>query len=200
MNRKTILLSSCGTLFGLSVLMASGTAARADVQINEQGVFIQSNQSALSIYRPQRLMIYPAPPETFFRNSGFWNKIPQRSPLPQIKAGNIQRSFQKQNVGIELKRDRLKQAPFTLTVSTEGSSVTGNIQINGKTIKALQGQRTALNIASYLQPGTNNIAISGYSPTQQGAVRMELSGHGHHISQHTSGNSHFTQNLTVVVR
>ena len=85
-------------------------------------------------------------------------------------------------------------------VSTEGSQVTGTIQINGKTIKPLQGQRTTLNIASYLQPGTNNIAIFGYSGARQGAVRLELSGHGHHVSQHTSGNNRFTQRLTVVVR
>ncbi len=200
MNRKTILLSSCGTLFGLSVLVASGTAALAGVRINDKGVFIQSNRSALNIYRPQRpMMIYPAQPEIFLRKSGFWKALPQRLALPQVRAESIQRSVQKQNVGIVLDRGRLQQ-PFTLTVSTGGSQVTGTIQINGKTIKPLQGQRTALNIASYLQPGTNNILISGNSPTQQGTVRMELSGHGHHISQRTSGNSRFTQRLTVIVR
>jgi hypothetical protein len=198
MNRKTILLSSCGALLGLSVLMASGAAARASVRINDKGVFIQSTQSALNIYRPQQSIIYPAQPETFLRESVFWKAMPQRSPLPQVRAGSTQRSFQKQSAGIVLDRDRLQQ-PFTLTVSTEGSQVTGNIQINGKTIKSLQGQQTSLNIGSYLQPGTNNIIISGSSRAPQGTVRMELSGHGHHMSQRTSGNSRFMQSLTVLV-
>ena len=89
MNRQTILLSSCGVLFGLSVLMASGVAARASVRVNDKGVFIQSNKSALNIYRTQRPIIYPAQPKTIFKESGFWKALPQQSPLPQVNAGIV---------------------------------------------------------------------------------------------------------------
>jgi hypothetical protein len=102
-------------------------------------------------------------------------------------------------VGIELDRNRLQQ-PLTLAVSVQGSQVTGKIQINGKTIKTIQSQQIFLNISPYLRPGTNTIAVSGSSQTPRGAFRLELSGHGHHLSQQTSGNSQFMQNLTITVR
>lgn len=197
MNKPTVISSSCGILFGLSLLIMPNAFADMGIQINGAGVFVQSNQHALSIDPLQHPIIYPPQAAETLTGYGFW--LPQLSPLPQVRAGSFQRSFQKQRVGIVLDRDRLQQ-PLMLTISTKGSSVTGNIQINGKTIKPLQGERTSLNIAAYLKPGTNNIAVSGSSRSPQGSVHLELSGHGHHISQQTSGNSQFAQNLTVTVR
>jgi hypothetical protein len=90
--------------------------------------------------------------------------------------------------------------PCTLSVSSPSAELSGDIQINNKVVKTLQGDRQSLDIATYLKPGSNTVVISGRYQPSSGSVKVEFAGGGNRVSQQTSGNGRFNQTLTITVR
>jgi hypothetical protein len=110
-------------------------------------------------------------------------------------------SQQIQQTGINLSATELKQ-PHILTVSTSQpvTQMTGDIKLNGKSIKKLSRNSTRIDLAPSLKIGKNIVAVSGrYSPAST-SVKVEFTGPSNHISQQMGGNGSIDQILVLKVQ
>ncbi|RAM52061.1 MAG: hypothetical protein C6Y22_08505 [Hapalosiphonaceae cyanobacterium JJU2] len=103
-----------------------------------------------------------------------------------------------QTSSVNLSATELRQ-PHILRINTNGSQLNGDIILDGKVVKRLNGSQTEINLSPLLSPGEHVVEISGgYAPASSG-ITVELSGPGITSSQQTSGNGvlNYTLNLSV---
>jgi hypothetical protein len=110
-------------------------------------------------------------------------------------------SQQTQETTINLDADELKQ-PQTLSISSSQSltQMTGDIKVNGRSIKKLSRNSTQINLAPSLKLGKNIVVISGrYSPTNT-SVKFEFVTPNNHVSQQVAGSGYIKQVLVIKVQ
>jgi hypothetical protein len=110
-------------------------------------------------------------------------------------------SQQTQETTINLNADELKQ-PQTLSISSSQSltQITGDIKVNGKSIKKLSRNSTQINLAPSLKPGKNIVVVSGrYSPANT-SIKFEFVTPNSHVSQQVTGSGYIKQVLVIKVQ
>lgn len=183
MNAK-LLLSGCGALWAMLLWIPQSGFAQTAIQIRNNSMIIQSGGQT---------MVLNSPGSSIYSSS--------TSRIVTANSSNTQRT------AVTLNAAALKQ-PCWLTVSiapqaSQGiakGQLSGHIKIGTKVIQALKGTRTVVNLAPYLSKGTRTIDISGSYQPIRGAVRIEFSGAGTHVSQQSSGSGTLQHSLVVTVR
>jgi hypothetical protein len=110
-------------------------------------------------------------------------------------------SQQTQETTINLNANELKQ-PQTLSISSSQTltQMTGDIKVNGKSIKKLSRNATQINLAPSLKLGKNIVVISGrYSPAHT-SVKFEFVTPNNHVSQQVAGSGYINQVLVIKVQ
>jgi hypothetical protein len=108
-------------------------------------------------------------------------------------------SSQHQTTILNIDATKLR-TPHILRVSVPaGTKLTGKILINGKVIKSLAQQGTAVNLSPYLFKGKNTIEILGHYTPAQSAPQVNFSGLGTQVSQQSGGNGILKQTLVINV-
>jgi hypothetical protein len=110
-------------------------------------------------------------------------------------------SQQTQETTINLDSNALKQ-PQTLSISSSQplTQMTGDIKVNGKSIKKLSRNSTQINLAPSLKLGKNIVVVSGrYSPANI-SVKFEFITPNSHVSQQVAGSGYINQTLVIKVQ
>lgn len=110
-------------------------------------------------------------------------------------------SQQTQETTINLDANELRQSQ-TLSISSSQSltQMTGDIKVNGKSIKKLSRNSTQTNLAPSLRLGKNIVVISGrYSPANA-SVKFEFITPNNHVSQQVAGSGYLKQVLVIKVQ
>jgi hypothetical protein len=110
-------------------------------------------------------------------------------------------SKQTQETTINLDSNELKQ-PQMLSISSSQTltQMTGDIKVNGKSIKKLSRNSTQINLAPSLKLGKNIVVVSGrYSPANI-SVKFEFITPNNHVSQQVAGSGYINQILVIKVQ
>lgn len=126
--------------------------------------------------------------------------------LPSLRADlypkkAIAVSQQTQETTINLSANELKQ-PQTLSIRSSQSltQMTGEIKVNGKSIKKLSRNFTQINLAPSLKLGKNIVVLSGrYSPVNT-SINVEFITPNNHVSQQVAGSGSIKQVLVIKVQ
>jgi hypothetical protein len=110
-------------------------------------------------------------------------------------------SQQTQQTTINLDANELKQ-PQMLSISSSQAltQITGDIKVNGKSIKKLSRNSTQINLAPSLKLGRNVVVVSGrYSPAST-SVKFEFVTPNNRVSQQVAGSGRINQVLVIKVQ
>jgi hypothetical protein len=92
----------------------------------------------------------------------------------------------------------LKQ-PCQLTILAPGANLTGQVKVDGKTIRVLKGS-TSFNLSPYLSQGIRTVEIGGqYSPATP-PIQVKFSAAGTQVSQRISGSGKLNHQFVITVR
>ncbi|MEM9906968.1 MAG: hypothetical protein AAF921_18285 [Cyanobacteria bacterium P01_D01_bin.44] len=91
-------------------------------------------------------------------------------------------------------------SPHILEITASGvSQLSGEVLLDGVVIKTLSGEQLTIDLADYLETGSNMIEVMGrYSPASA-SVQLTLDGPGLSLSQQTSGSGHLSQTFVLEV-
>jgi hypothetical protein len=147
---------------------------------------IQTNNSRLSIDRNGHIIIetpnIPTMPTTV---------VPNRS--------SQTRNTSYQQTSITVNSSNLKQ-PHLLKIDSLAKQISGEITLDGRTIRKLTGNKTQIDLASYLTKGEHRLEISlNYLPVAS-SVSISFSAPGTNMMQQTSGNGNLKHNLLITVK
>ncbi|MBO0350823.1 hypothetical protein J0895_17475 [Phormidium pseudopriestleyi FRX01] len=183
----------------LAALMLSATQAQSQmsIQVDEQGIRVESEgglsieslrsrsrlgqQTHLERFRPGWI-VFPLDRPNLVSQSGY-SRQSHRSNLSQT-----------QETGITVDADQL----LALEVwGDRGTYINAEIVIDGKVVETIRGNYTAIDLSSYLNPGKNEIEITGnYSPANS-SVYVELTGDRNTVMQETRGTGRLNQTLIL---
>ncbi|MEY2914719.1 MAG: hypothetical protein RLZZ184_4028, partial [Cyanobacteriota bacterium] len=103
----------------------------------------------------------------------------------------------KQETTINLNEDDLKEN-LLLKINT-ANNFSGNIKLNGKNIKKIEGNSTEISLLKLLQKGKNIIEINGVDKSIGSTLRVELIGANTQISQESGGSGDIQHILVIYV-
>ncbi|MDB9467790.1 hypothetical protein PN478_16975 [Dolichospermum circinale CS-534/05] len=103
----------------------------------------------------------------------------------------------KQETTINLNEDDLKEN-LLLKINT-ANNFSGNIKLNGKNIKKIEGNSTEISLLKLLKKGKNIIEINGIDKSIGSTLRVELIGGNTQISQESGGNGDIQHILVIYV-
>lgn len=103
----------------------------------------------------------------------------------------------KQETTINLNEDDLKEN-LLLKINT-ANNFSGNIKLNGKNIKKLEGNSTEISLLKLLKKGKNIIEISAVDKSIESTLRVELIGTNTQISQESGGSGDIQHILVIYV-
>ncbi|MEM9165196.1 MAG: hypothetical protein AAGC54_19300 [Cyanobacteria bacterium P01_F01_bin.4] len=117
----------------------------------------------------------------------------QSTQLAQIYSSQTQET----QVGIEAAD---LASPHILEITAPGvSQLSGAVSLDGVVIKTLSGEQLTLDLAPYLDPGSNVIEVMGSYAPASSSVQLTLDGPGLSLSQQTSGSGHLSQTFVLEV-
>ncbi len=114
------------------------------------------------------------------------------------------RSSQNRNISyqqtiITINSNDFKQ-PHLLKIDSLAKQISGEITLNGRTIRKLTGNKTHINLAPYLTKGEHRLEISlNYIPVAS-AVSISFSAPGTNMVQQGSGNGNLKHYLLITVK
>jgi hypothetical protein len=125
--------------------------------------------------------------------------LPSMLDFPLAGAATVSRQTQKTVISLstaELKR------PLILKIGSAQSltGATGEVRINGQLLKKLSRTATRIDLASYLRPGKNIVAVSGQYSPETAAVDVEFVSSNNHVSQKMAGSGTINQILVIEVK
>ncbi|MBW4538413.1 MAG: hypothetical protein KME43_04615 [Myxacorys chilensis ATA2-1-KO14] len=183
------LSSACGILVTLSCLIAQTGFAQSSLQIGNGKMIIQSRAGALELnHGSQALPSHNLLRQTLKDRTAGWTM----EPYSTSRSSSVQRS------SITLSAVALKQ-PCQLTILAPGATLTGQVKVDGKTIRVLKGS-TSFNLSPYLSKGVKTVEISGHSSSTNTPIQVKLSAVGTQVTQQTSGNGKLNYLLVITVR
>jgi hypothetical protein len=103
----------------------------------------------------------------------------------------------KQETTINLNEDDLKEN-LLLKINT-ANNFAGNIKVNGKNIKKIEGNSTEISLLKLLKKGKNIIEINGVDKSIGSTLRVELIGANTQISQESGGSGDIQHILVIYV-
>lgn len=90
--------------------------------------------------------------------------------------------------------------PHLLKLATTGNDLSGNMVLDGKTIKEINSEDFELDLAPYLSPGTHKLIITVKSMSPDNSVSLQLNAPGNSFNHNTSGNGTMEHVLNLNVR
>ncbi|MBD2270611.1 hypothetical protein H6F62_18090 [Anabaena sp. FACHB-1391] len=103
----------------------------------------------------------------------------------------------KQETTINLNEDDLKEN-LLLKINT-ANNFSGNIKLNGKNIKKIEGNNTEISLLKLLKKGKNIIEINAVDKSIGSTLRVELIGANTQISQESAGGGDIQHILVIYV-
>lgn len=92
------------------------------------------------------------------------------------------------------------QQPHRLIIRSSGSTLTGQITLDGTVIQSLRSSLTEINLSPYLNAGQHAIEIVGSYAPMSANVQIEFVGPGTSVMQQTSGSGQLRQRLNLQVQ
>jgi hypothetical protein len=110
-----------------------------------------------------------------------------------------QNSFQQQMTAINIDTNGLK-SPHILSIrATANTDLSGQVAVNGATIKRLQSNQISFNLSPFISQGINQVEISGNYKPLTSSINIEFYGSSTKIYQQVSGNGTLRQTLMINV-
>jgi hypothetical protein len=78
-----------------------------------------------------------------------------------------------------------------------GTYINAEIVIDGKVVETIRGNYTAIDLSSYLNPGKNEIEITGNYTPANSSIYVELTGDRNTVRQETRGTGRLNQTLIL---
>ncbi|MCT7976673.1 hypothetical protein [Laspinema olomoucense] len=181
----------------LAALMVGATQAQSQmsIEVDDRGIRVES-EGGLSIESVRSRLgqqthldrsrfgwiIFPIDRPVLLSQSAY-SRQSRRSTLSQTQ----------ETTGITVDSD-----PLALEVwGDRGTYINAEIVIDGKVVETIRGNYTAINLSSYLNPGTNEIEITGnYTPANSN-IYVELTGDRNMVRHETSGTGRLNQTLLL---
>lgn len=183
----------------LAALMLGATQAQSQmsIQVDEQGIRVES-EGGLSIetlrsrsplghlthlerFRPG-WMVFPLDRPNLVSQSGYSR---------QSRGSNLSQT--QQTTGITVNSD-----PLVLEVwGDRGTYINAEIVIDGKVVETIRGNYTAIDLSSYLNPGKNEIEITGNYTPANSSIYVELTGDRNTVTHETQGTGRLNQTLIL---
>lgn len=92
------------------------------------------------------------------------------------------------------------KSPHVLSIrATANTELSGQVAVNGATIKRLQSNQISFNLSSFLAQGINQVEISGSYKPLTSSISIEFYGSSTKIYQQVSGNGTLQQILMINV-
>jgi hypothetical protein len=147
---------------------------------------IQTDNSHLSIDRSGNIFIetpnIPTMPTTV---------VPNRS--------SQNRNISYQQTSITVNSSNFKQ-PHLLKIDSLAKQISGEITLDGRTIRKLTGNKTQINLAPYLTRGEHRLEIILHYVPVASSVSISFSAPGTNMIQQASGNGNLRHNLLITVK
>ena len=107
----------------------------------------------------------------------------------------LSRSYQHQSTTVNLDSAQLSR-PHTLEITADpGTRLSGQVRLNGETIRELRGRSISIDLRPYLSGGEKIVEISGHYQPATASVRIEFAGPDTTIRQQTNGSGVLAQTL-----
>ncbi|MCT7982762.1 hypothetical protein NG796_05580 [Laspinema sp. A4] len=182
----------------LAALMLGATQAQSQmsIQVDEQGIRVESEGGLKieSVRSRSRL----GQPTHFERSQLGWIVFPFERPNLVSQSGYSRQSrgstlSQTQETGITVDSDQLALEVW----GDRGTYINAEIVIDGKVVETIRGNYTAIDLSSYLNPGTHEIEIIGNYTPANSSIYVELTGDRNLVTHETRGTGHLNQTLIL---
>lgn len=184
----------------LAALMLGATQAQSQmsIQVDEQGIRVES-EGGLSI-ESGRGRSRLGPQTHLDRSRPGWIVFPLDRPnLVSQSVYSRQSPWSKlsetqETTGMTVDSNQL----LALEVwGDRGTFINAEIVIDGTVVETIRGNYTAINLSSYLNPGINEIEITGNYTPAHSSIYVELSGNRNTVRQETRGTGRLNQTLIL---
>ncbi|WP_254565919.1 hypothetical protein [Oscillatoria sp. HE19RPO] len=183
----------------LAALMLGATQAQSQmsIQVDEQGIRVESEGGLRieSVRSRSRLGQLTHLDRSRPRWMGFPldrpNLVSQSVYSRQSRGSNLS---QTQETEITVDSDQL----LALEVwGDRGTYINAEIVIDGTVVETIRGNYTAIDLSSYLNPGKNEIEITGTYTPANSSIYVELTGDRNTVSHETQGTGRLNQTLIL---
>ena len=117
----------------------------------------------------------------------------------QSSSSSSSNSIQRSVNTVYLSSHKLSE-PHLLKLATTGNDLSGNMVLDGKTIKEISSEDFELDLAPYLSPGTHKLIITVKSMSPDNSISLQLDAPGNSFNHNTSGNGTMEHVLNLNVR
>ncbi|AFY84748.1 hypothetical protein [Oscillatoria acuminata] len=183
----------------LAALMVGATQAQSQmsIQVNEQGIRVES-EGGLSI-ESGRSRSRLGPQTHLDRSQPGWIVFPLDRPnllsqsvySRQSRRSNLSQSQETTEITVD--SDQLALEVW----GDRGTYINAEIVIDGKVVETIRGNYTAIDLSSYLNPGKNEIEITGNYTPANSSIYVELTGDRNMVSHETQGTGRLNQTLIL---
>ncbi|MGL5195970.1 MAG: hypothetical protein ACRC8Y_20480 [Chroococcales cyanobacterium] len=184
----------------LAALMVGATQAQSQmsIQVNEQSIRVESEGglSIESVRGRSRLG-----PQTHLERASRPGWIVFPLERPNLVSQSV---YSRQS-----RRSHLSQTQETTGITVDssqlalevwgdrGTYINAEIVIDGTVVETIRGNYTAIDLSSYLNPGKNEIEITGNYTPANSSIYVELTGDRNRVSHETRGTGRLNQTLIL---
>jgi hypothetical protein len=120
------------------------------------------------------------------------------SPGQQPVSQHVSQKTNQQHTTLNLRSSELRQ-PHLLAIATSGTSMTGQITLDGENIQQITETQTEINLAPYLTVGQHTVEITASYTPISASVSVGFTAPGTQVMNQTSGSGRISHILDIRV-